>query len=57
MVKVIFIEKDQTLQVQNYKETITDLLNTGSTAIFPNIYEYDKLSLGLEYLTIYLQKQ
>lgn len=57
MVKVVFIEKDQTLHVPNYKETITDLLNTGSAAIFPNLYEYEKLTLDQKQLKIYLQRR
>lgn len=40
MVQVVFMDNEETLQVPNYKETITDLLNTGSAAIFPNLYEY-----------------
>ncbi|MGE6257303.1 hypothetical protein ACQKCU_05220 [Heyndrickxia sporothermodurans] len=57
MVKVIFIENDQTLQVPHYNETISDLLNTGCTAIYPNFYEYEKLSLNLNEVKIFLQKQ
>ncbi|KYD09143.1 hypothetical protein MXL46_06225 [Heyndrickxia sporothermodurans] len=57
MVQVVFMDNEETLQVPNYKETITDLLNTGSAAIFPNLYEYQKLTLDLTQLTVYLQKQ
>ncbi|MCM3238388.1 hypothetical protein M3589_11655 [Heyndrickxia oleronia] len=57
MVKVTFLENDEKIQVPNYKETIHELLQNGSTAIFPNLYEYDKLSLNLDEIKIYLQKQ